>query len=75
MTTPLKKAVRRRTEAPHRGRRLVVSLLPGDVIGLRPERTRREEFVSLAAIYDFAVKARVLSERAAKMAARKGRRK
>ena len=71
--TPLKKAVRRRTEAPHRGRRLVVTLMPGDVIGLRPERTRREEYVSLAALYDYAVKARVLSERAAK-AARKGRR-
>ena len=71
--TPLKKSVKRRTIAPHRGRRLVVTLMPGDVIGLRPERTRREEFYSLAALYDLAVKTRVLSERAAK-AARKGRR-
>lgn len=74
MTTPLQKRVARRTEAPHRGRRLVVTLLPGDLISLRPERCRGEEIVSLAGVYDFAVKCRVTAERwQREQARRKGR--
>lgn len=69
--TDLKKPVRRRTIGLHRGRRIMVSLEPGDVLGLRMERCRQTEYVCLAAIYDYAVKARVLSERAAK---KKGKR-
>ena len=61
--TDLKKPVRRRTIGLHRGRRIMVSLEPGDLLGLRQERCRRTQYVSLAAIYDYAVKARVLAER------------
>ena len=68
--TDLKRAVRRRTIGLHRGRRIMVSLEPGDLLGLRQERCRHTEYVSLAACYDMAVKMRVLSERAAK---RKGK--
>lgn len=68
--TDLKKPVRRRTIGLHRGRRIMVSLEPGDVLGLRQERCRQTEYMSLAAIFDYAVKARVMAERAAK---RKGK--
>lgn len=68
--TPLSKPIYRRTRIPHHGRRIVVSLEPGDLIGLRPERTRQAEYVSIAAIYDYAVKARVISERTAKRKAK-----
>lgn len=69
--TDLKKPVRRRTVGLHRGRRIMVSLEPGDVLGLRQERCRQTEYLSLPALYDYAVKSRVLSERAAKQKARK----
>jgi hypothetical protein len=69
--TDLTKRVARRCQVPHRGRRIVVSLEPGDTLGFRLERTRTTEYVSIAAIYDFAVKARVLSERAAKRKSKK----
>lgn len=68
--TDLKKPVFRRTIGLHRGRRIMVSLEPGDILGLRQERCRQTEYVSIAAIYDYAVKARVLAERNAK---RKGK--
>ena len=61
--TDLKKPVRRRTIGLHRGRRIMVSLEPGDLLGLRQERCRMTEFITLAACYDMAVKARVLAER------------
>lgn len=68
--TDLKKAVRRRTIGSHRGRRITVSLEPGDVIGLRQYKRHRVEYVSIAAMYDFAVKARVLHERMEKRKAK-----
>lgn len=68
--TDLKKPVRRRTIGLHRGRRIMVSLEPGDVLGLRQERCRRTEYLSLAACYDLAVKQRVIYERSLK---RKGK--
>lgn len=61
--TDLKRAVRRRTIWLHRGRRIMVSLEPGDLLGLRMERCRQTEFVPLATIYDMAVKSRILAER------------
>ena len=64
--TDLKKPVRRRTIGKHRGRRIMVSLEPGDLLAMRQERCRQVEYMSIAAIYDFAVKARVVAERAAK---------
>lgn len=62
--TPLSRPVARKSSGMHRGRQLVVTLYPGDVIGVRHLRTRREYHLSLAAVYDMAVKATVLRERA-----------
>jgi len=41
--TDLERPVKRRTKAPHnyQGRRLVVMLMPGDVIGFREEKCRK----------------------------------
>ena len=53
--TPLTKRVTRRSDAtiPDGGkrRRLVITLYPNDTLGLRPEKTQREELISLEAIY------------------------
>ena len=71
--TPLQKPVRRRCVIPHRGRRLVVSLEPGDLVSLRPEGTRRVEYLSIAAMHDWAVRQRVEAERKSKRAAKVAR--
>ena len=72
--TPINKPVRRRTVAPiYRGRRLVVSLVPGDVITFREERTRREYLLSISGAYVYAVRLTVAKEKAEKLAARKAR--
>lgn len=75
--TDLNKAVKRRTNATIRDagkvRRMVVTLYPGDVIGIRPEKTRREERTTLAAVYGLAVKQRVAQERTEKKATRRKR--
>ena len=68
--TPLSKSLSRRTIGMHRGRRFVVILEPGDVIGFRPERTRKTFYTTLAACFDMAVRQQVLADRAAK---RKGK--
>lgn len=68
--TPLNKTVTRRTISNHRGRRFVVILEPGDVIGFRPERTRKVFYTTLAACFDMAVRQQVIADRAAK---RKGK--
>lgn len=67
-----------------RGRRLVISLIPGngldvdDLIEIRPAKTRRPETVTVADVYAFALKARInrgvmekLREKKAKKAAAK----
>ena len=68
--TPLSKPVTRRSHEMRRDRsklrRIVVTLHPAGYIGLRLERTRREEVLSLAAAYDVAVKMRVADEKAEK---------
>jgi len=64
--TPLTKKVVRRSVFPHRGRRFVVSLEPGDLIGFRPEITRRVFYTTLAACFDLAVRQAVIADRAAK---------
>lgn len=78
VATALSKRVTRRSDSfirdGSRSRPLVVTLYPGGTLGLRPAKTRREEVISLDAIYSVAVKMRVASERAAKIAARKARR-
>jgi hypothetical protein len=63
--------VRRRTLAPHRGRRIVVILGPGDIIGFRAERTRRVFETTIAACMDMAVRQQVAADRATRKAARK----
>lgn len=64
--TPLHKPVTRRTIGaldgsfgPDRGKRLVSTLDRGDLITIRPERSRRAEQVSLFDVYRFAIRCRV----------------
>ena len=66
--TPLKKAVMRRSEELMRDRskyrRIVVTLYPAGFIGLRLEKCRREETLSIRGAYETAVQTRVMRERA-----------
>lgn len=75
--TDLNKPVKRRSNETVRDagrvRRLVVSLLPGDLIGLRPEGTRRIEYTTIGACYALAVRQRVSVEKADKARAHKAR--
>lgn len=71
--TPLNKAVNRMGCVPYRGRRLVVTLYPGDVVALRQERTRKEYSVPMSWIYEMAVKHEVRQAKAEKAAARKAK--
>jgi hypothetical protein len=68
--TPLKKAVRRRSEELYRDgskfRRIVVTLHPAGFIALRLEKCRREETLSMRAAYETAVQTRVMRERSAR---------
>lgn len=70
MMTPLSKPVRRLTFDTIRSggqtRRLAVALLPGGLLGLRLQGTRREETLSLSACWSLAIKQRVAYEQAAK---------
>ena len=68
--TDLKKPVKRRTLAPHRGRRIVVSLLPGDVLSFREERTRKQFLLSIAGAFDYAVILEVERRKRERLAAR-----
>lgn len=74
--TPLNKPVTRRSEETVREagklRRIVVTLYPNGTIGLRPEKTRREEILPIEAVYITALKARVASERATSGKKRRG---
>jgi hypothetical protein len=66
--TPLKKAVTRRSEERMRDRskfrRIVVTLYPAGFIGLRLEKCRHEETLSMRAAFETAVQTRVMRERA-----------
>ena len=66
--TPLKKALTRRSEELYRDRstyrRIVVTLYPAGFIGLRLEKCRREETLSMRAAFEVAVQTRVMRERA-----------
>ena len=64
--TPLNRPLARRSIGTHRGRRLVVILEPGDVIGFRAERTRKVFYTTLAACADMAMRQQVMAERASK---------
>jgi hypothetical protein len=73
--TPLTRKVTRRSSETYRDRsrlrRIVVTLYPSGIIGLRLEKTRQEETLSLTAAYEMAVRGRVAFERS-RMAKRKG---
>lgn len=72
--TPLTKRVQRRTMVPVRGgRRIVVSLLPGDVLSFREERTRTEYLLSIGGAYIYAVRLAVVRRKEEKAALRKQR--
>jgi hypothetical protein len=75
--TALNKPVTRRSDATvrdrGRSRRIVVTLYPNGTVGLRQEKTRREEIVSLASCWGLAVKQRVAQERADKKKGKVGR--
>lgn len=73
--TDLTKRVKRRTvNAQHRGRRIVVSLLPGDVLSFREERRRGEYLLSIAGAYIYAVQLEVERRKRERAAQRKARR-
>jgi hypothetical protein len=74
--TPTSKPVTRRCTLPSRlarQRRLVITLGPGDMLELRPERSRQSEFVPIDAIYSMAVKMRLLFEKKEKAAIRRAK--
>jgi hypothetical protein len=66
--TPLKKSVTRRSEEFYRDRsryrRIIVTLYPSGFIGLRLEKCRHEETLSIRAAYETAVQTRVMRQRA-----------
>lgn len=52
-------------------RRIAVTIIPGDTLGLRPLRTRRTVYVSIEDVYRFACRREALSLRAQKMNAKR----
>lgn len=56
-----------------RGRKLVCGLLPGDLIMVRPAKTKRVEYILLTELYDLALERRVRSERMTKLNAKRRR--
>lgn len=74
--TELRKPLRRRTvdAYDHQGRRVVVTLLPGDVIAFRWERTRRTFTAPINSVMRQVVKWNVDAERTARKLARRARR-
>ena len=69
--TSLTKTVARRSIQAHRGRRTVVTLEPGDLIGFREEGRRTTYYLPLSACFDLAVKVEVAHQRALKKKVRK----
>ncbi len=61
------------TEA--RGRPLVVALIVGDLVGVRPLGRRKMEYVDLATVYEVAYHSRVRSERMQKINFKKRRKR
>ncbi len=51
---------------PDKDRRIAVTLLPGDMIELRPERTQRPERIALIDVYRYALRCRANVEYLAK---------
>jgi hypothetical protein len=74
--TPLSRPVTRLCGAwvRDRGLRQLVVTLHGTTLELRPKGLRCPETLDLAMLYSYAVKSRVMSERAARVNARRSRR-
>ena len=72
--TDLERLVQRRAVMPHRRRRYIVMLMPGDVIGFREVWSRKVFTATLAGVFDAIVKWNVEAERLQKKKARRGRR-
>jgi hypothetical protein len=72
--TSIRKPVTRRTVEPydHQGRRVVVTLEPGDVLALRWERTRRTFRAPINRVMRAVIQWNVDADRAARRAAKKG---
>lgn len=74
MTTELRKSVRRKTAGRYRGRRIIVRLIPGDVIGFREERLRTEYTLSIAGAFHYAVQLEVERRKEERSRKRKAKR-
>jgi hypothetical protein len=75
MATALTRPVSRMTQGAHRGRPLVVTLEPGDLISVRHARTRTSYTLTLGTVYDLAVKLKVLADKHERAKARKEKRR
>ena len=73
MTTELRKPVSRVTISEHRRSKLVITLLPGDLIEIREKGRRTREVISIGGVYDHAIILRVQHERFTKKQARKNK--
>jgi hypothetical protein len=72
--TDLDRVVTRRSKAlSHRGRRIIITLYPKGLIGLKEERTQKEFFLAIDSEYAHAVRNEVAAQRAEKMKAKKER--
>lgn len=75
--TPLTKPVYRMGVHLHRiaqNRRLVLSLEPGDLVGVRVAKSRKTYYLPVAAVFSIAVKAELLATRKAKAEERAAKR-
>lgn len=67
MTTSIKKALKRKTNESYRNgskaRKLIITLHTTDVIGIREEGCRGEEFLSIQGAYQYAIRNRLARER------------
>jgi hypothetical protein len=70
MTDLQKPVTRRCTVTLDGGKRIVIALLPGDLLALRRERERKTYFYPIGAVYSSAVKAHVLASKKEKGRAR-----
>lgn len=77
MTTKLNKSVKRKSGAIVKDmgqyRNLIITLYSSDCIGIRPEKTRREEVININAVYQYAIRLRIQAEKQAKANARKAK--
>lgn len=69
--TRLNRTIKRMSGATtHRGRRIAVTIEPGNLIGLREERTRKTFYLTIDAAYELAVMAELRAARREKAKAK-----